>query len=130
MIILPLEHRFAGRASLSPADLADEDFIVREEGSMTRAVLEAAFAGAGVALRRKLVLGSRETIKVAVAARMGLGAVFENEFIAHADGVAVPLVPQPLGHGVYAVTLKESADIPAVAAFVERCRDFAGHRLR
>lgn len=128
MIIMPREHRLADRTSLSPADLASEEFLLREEGSMTRAVLEAAFVDAGIALRRRLVLGSRETIKVAVAARMGLGAVFENEFNAHTDGVAIPLVPQPLGHGVYAVTLKESVDIPVVTAFVEKCGTLAGRR--
>lgn len=110
----------AGRRALRPADISDRPFVMREEGSMTRSVLEAAFAAAAARLKVKFVLGSREALKEAIAAGMGIGAIFENELGLDPRLVGVPLLMQPMPHGVYAVTLKESLDIPAVRAFIDQ----------
>lgn len=97
---------------------------------MTRSVLEAAFATAAAHLEARFVLGSREALKEAIAAGMGIGAVFENELGLDPRLVGVPLVMQPKLHGVYAVTLKESLDIPAVRAFIDQIPRAASSRAR
>ncbi len=109
----------AGRLALRPAELDHRPFVMREEGSMTRSVLEAAFKADNVPLNGRFVLGSREAVKEAIAAGMGLGAVFENELGPDPRLAGVPLAYQPKSHGVYAVALKESLDIPAVRAFID-----------
>ncbi|MCA3247198.1 MAG: hypothetical protein ING29_12060, partial [Azospirillum sp.] len=72
-----------------------------------------------VPLDVRLVLGSREAIKEAIAAGMGLGAVFENELGEDRRLTGVPLATQAKPHGVYAVALKESLDIPTVRGFID-----------
>ena len=53
--------------------------ILHEEGSATRRSFEAALAGAGIAPRIALEIGSREAVREAVAAGLGLGVVQEPE---------------------------------------------------
>lgn len=120
LICMRRDDRLARRRALRPAEIGDRAFVMREEGSMTRSVLEAAFAAAAARLKVSFVLGSREALKEAIAAGMGIGAIFENELGLDPRLVGVPLLMQPAPHGVYAVTLKESLDIPAVRAFVDR----------
>lgn len=87
---------------------------------MTRSVLEAAFTADEARIRGRFVLGSREALKEAIAAGIGIGAVFENEIGSDPRLMGVPLLTQPRPHGVYAVALKESLDIPAVRAFIDQ----------
>ncbi|MBI3970767.1 MAG: LysR family transcriptional regulator [Chloroflexi bacterium] len=74
-LIVPPAHRFAGRRRVPAAALAAEPFILREPGSGTRHVLEAALAEAGVALQRPFELAGCEAVKQAVAAGLGIAAV-------------------------------------------------------
>lgn len=119
MICMRTDDPLAGRAALRPAEVSGRPFILREEGSMTRAVLEAAFEADRAVLDGKLALGSRQAVKEAVAAGMGLGALFENELGRDDRLTGVPLAIQARAHGVYAVALKEPLDIPAVRGFID-----------
>lgn len=109
----------AGRASVRAADLAGREFVMREEGSQTRNALEDAFAAQGVPLKQSFVLGSREAMCEAVAAGLGIGALFEDEARHDVRLAGVPFVGVSGSTGIYAVALKESLDIPAVRAFLE-----------
>jgi len=109
----------ASRPSLRPAELAGREFVLREQGSMTRAVLESVFASDSVKLASSFVIASREAMKEAVAAGMGLGAIFDNELGFDPRLISVPFATQPVQHGVFAVGLKESLDIPPVRAFID-----------
>ncbi len=75
VIIASPRHPLAGRTALQPADLAGQGFIMREPGSGTRNVTEAALARCGLAVRTELELGSTEAIKEAVAAGLGVAMV-------------------------------------------------------
>jgi DNA-binding transcriptional LysR family regulator len=55
--------------------LADQLFLIREPGSGTREVSEAALAERGIQLKRTVELGSTEAIKETVAAGLGLAMV-------------------------------------------------------
>lgn len=113
------DHPLASRASVRPAELAGERLLLREQGSMTRRVLEAAFEAERLGMRAAMELGSRETLKEAVAAGLGVAALFDDEFENDARLAAVPLVGHLPASGVYAVALKESLDIPVVRAFID-----------
>ena len=65
----------AGVESVAAARLETVPFIVREPGSGTREVIEAALAERGVAVRPSMVLGSTEAIKNAVALGLGVAIV-------------------------------------------------------
>jgi DNA-binding transcriptional LysR family regulator len=119
------DHPLAGRAGVRPAELMGERFVLREEGSMTRRVLEAAFAAEGLAVPAAMVLGSREALKEAVAAGLGVAGLFDDELGADPRLRTVPLVGDLPASGVYAVALRESLEIPAVRAFIDHAAGFS-----
>jgi LysR family transcriptional regulator, low CO2-responsive transcriptional regulator len=76
VIIAPPDHRLVGRRRIRREDLASEYFLVREEGSGTRALFEDFFSGVEVRRPRiRIEIGSNETIKQAVMAGLGLALI-------------------------------------------------------
>jgi len=73
-------HAWAGRRSLRLAELSGQRLVLRELGSTTRAIFERAIAEAGIESGEVLEIGSREAVREAVAAGLGIGVVFESEF--------------------------------------------------
>lgn len=74
VVIAAAAHRLVGRG-VEASELARERLLVREPGSGTRAVGEAALGALGVEPARTLELGSTEAIKRAVAAGLGVAIV-------------------------------------------------------
>jgi DNA-binding transcriptional LysR family regulator len=72
IVVAPVSHPLASRRRIRIAELADEPFLMREQGSGTRIAVERVFGAKGVALRVKMELGSNEAIKQAVAGGLGL----------------------------------------------------------
>lgn len=108
----------APRAEISLEQLAEGPLVLREPGSMTRAMMEAAFAARGLSGRIALEVGSREAAREAVAAGIGISVVLDGEAWLDQRLLAVPILGEPIAGGVYAVALPESLDLPAVRAFV------------
>lgn len=77
VVIAGPEHPWAKTPSVSVSlsQLAAEPFIVREHGSGTRDVIEAALRRRGIALEPVMTLGSTEAIKSAVMAGLGVAMV-------------------------------------------------------
>ncbi len=75
VVIAPATHRLVRKRRVVVTDLAGEPFILREPGSGTRVVAEAALAAYGVRPSATVQLGSTEAIKQAVAAGLGLAVV-------------------------------------------------------
>ena len=63
---------------LTPEELRDVPFIVREEGSGTRAAMERFFEGRNIEPHYKFELDSNEMIKQAVMADLGIGFVSQH----------------------------------------------------
>jgi DNA-binding transcriptional LysR family regulator len=63
VLVLPPDHRWARRETVSLAELVGERIILRRQGSGTRHVIEKAIADAGVDLDVMLEAGSSEFIK-------------------------------------------------------------------
>ena len=74
-LIVSPSHPFAGRASVSPAEVAAEDFAVPEPGSRTRMLIESAFHNQGHRLRVTMQLPGTEAVKKAVEANLGVAMV-------------------------------------------------------
>ena len=75
VVIAPATHRLVRKRNVKVEDLKDEPFILREPGSGTRVVAEAALAEHGLHPASGLQLGSTEAIKQTVAAGLGLALV-------------------------------------------------------
>ena len=73
--IAPVGHALLKRGAVSIREICREPFLLREEGSGTRAVVERALLKKGIAIRPLLSLASPEAIKNAVAAGLGIAIV-------------------------------------------------------
>lgn len=78
VLIAPLDHPWAERGEISPEELLETEFIVREEGSGTEAAVRMALAAVDMSLDdldTLLVLGSSEAIALSVQEGLGVGFV-------------------------------------------------------
>jgi DNA-binding transcriptional LysR family regulator len=72
VVLAAASHPWTNRRRIPFAELADNTFVMREQGSGTRMAVEREFQERGVPLRIKLELGSNEAIQQAVAGGLGL----------------------------------------------------------
>lgn len=72
VIVAPPDHPLAGKRRLELERLRDETFILREQGSGTRGLLERMLADRKIPLKVSMEMASNETIKQAVIAGMGI----------------------------------------------------------
>jgi len=80
VLIMPPSHPLAGRKDIPVAELAREPFIIREDGSGTRQMIEKHLSKHGLTpqnMNISLILGSTEAIKGAVEQGMGISMVSE-----------------------------------------------------
>jgi DNA-binding transcriptional LysR family regulator len=75
VLIVPTGHRLARRTSISAQELHGERFIMRESGSGTRRLVEAALGRAGVVPNNVLELPSGDAIGRAVESGLGISIV-------------------------------------------------------
>jgi len=93
VLVAPPNHPLAHKRRLKRTDLANESFLVREEGSGSRSIFEYFFDGIIIQPPRvKVEIGSNETIKQAVMAGLGLTLISAHTVEAEvADGRLVVL---------------------------------------
>jgi len=72
VMIAPRKHVLARERRIQLSKLADQPFLMREQGSGTRLAVDRFLREQGVRLDVKMEIGSNEAIKQAVAAGMGL----------------------------------------------------------
>lgn len=75
VLIVSPSHSFAARKSVSPAEVAGEDFAVPEPGSRTRSLIEGAFLEQGFRIRVTMQLPGTEAVKKAVESNVGVAMV-------------------------------------------------------
>jgi DNA-binding transcriptional LysR family regulator len=98
IVVVGPEHPWIGRENVTPRELTDTEWVLREQGSGTRSAFDQALIGFGVApssLRVPLELPSNEAVRSAVEAGMGATAISAS--------VAVPSIEAGL---LYQVPLK------------------------
>jgi aminoethylphosphonate catabolism LysR family transcriptional regulator len=112
-------HPWSTRRSIRLAELGGEPLVLREVGSNTRAVFESAVARAGVVMGETLEIGSREGVREAVAAGLGIGIVSEGELGVDARLHALNIRESGLEVTEYAACLVERRSVRVVAAFFD-----------
>lgn len=73
-------HPWAKRSTIRLREIGDQRLILREEGSNTRALFVKAMEKMNVPRRDVMEIGSREGVREAVAAGLGVGVVSRSEF--------------------------------------------------
>jgi LysR family transcriptional regulator, low CO2-responsive transcriptional regulator len=117
--ILPKRHPLASRRRVGLAALAREKIVLREAGSRTRRIFEAALARAGLAVENAVEIGTREGVREAIAAGLGIGIVSAAE-LGHDDRLAaLRLEGEGLETREYVVCLAERRALRIIAAFLE-----------
>ena len=125
VVFVPASHRWRRRRSIGIADLEGCDLILREAGSVTREVFSRALATAGIRPASVMEIESREAVHEAVAAGLGIGAVFESELGTDPRLVAVPVRDAALDVGEYVVCLRDWRRLRVVRAFLEVAQELA-----
>lgn len=90
VLIVPLGHRLAGRKSVKPRALAKEQFILREQGSATRAVVASHLRKSRIEVEAIMEMANPESVKKAV--QSGLGIAFISKFAVETELKAKTLV--------------------------------------
>ena len=120
VIIAPPDHPLARRRRIRLRQLAAQQFILREEGSGTRASMEHIFREQGLTYRASMEMSSNETIKQAVMAGMGVSLISTHTIgleLATGKLAVLDVVGLPLVRDWYAIHLREKHLAPIAAAF-------------
>ena len=120
VIVTPPDHPLVKAGHAPAAALADYEFLIREEGSGTRAAMEKFFADHRLAPRVAMEMTSNETIKQAVMAGMGISflSLHTIGLELKAGLIAVPDIEGlPLAKRWYIVNTLAKTLSPAAEAF-------------
>jgi DNA-binding transcriptional LysR family regulator len=132
VIAAPPDHRLAFQPHISKMELADETFLVREDGSGTRTSMEIYLDGVPRRTSRlRIEMGSNETIKQAVMAGLGIAFISAHTVAAEvADGRLVLLDVEglPVLRKWFVVRRADKALMPAARVFADFiAREGGGH---
>jgi DNA-binding transcriptional LysR family regulator len=119
-IVASPEHKLAGRRAIAPKALENEEFIVREPGSGTRAAMEHFFRDERISPPFAMEMTSNETIKQAVIANMGLAFVSLHTVGLELEAgqlVALRVAGLPLVRRWHVVNIQGKPLTPAAEAF-------------
>ncbi len=119
VVFAPVGHPLTRRQPLVMADLHQQRFVIREEGSTTRRVFEAAMRQRGLQHRVAIEMGSREAVREAVAQGLGLGVVADTAYVADARLVPLSVSDSDMATLVHLVCRRERRQSPLVAAFFD-----------
>jgi DNA-binding transcriptional LysR family regulator len=124
-------HRLAQSRSLPAAALADCEFIVREQGSGTRAAMDRYFHQSNISPPLVMELPCNESIKQAVIANMGIAFLSLHTARLELSGKALVLldiVGLPLIRGWHVVSLRSRPLTQAAKSLLEFINEF-GNRF-
>jgi DNA-binding transcriptional LysR family regulator len=125
LIAAPGHPLAAARAPVPVRVLEELPFLMRERGSGTREVVEAALEQRGVRVVPAMTLGSTEAIKTAVATGLGVALVssLTLELELHSDRLRViELAGASIQRPLHLVTIEGKPASPAVLEFLRRLR--------
>jgi DNA-binding transcriptional LysR family regulator len=120
--IAPAGHPLLKKGRVSVREICREPFILREEGSGTRVVVERALRQKGIKIKPLLSLASPEAIKNAVAVGMGIAIVSRLivalELQAGSLGI-IPLKDLAIHRPLHLQRIRNRSQSPALAKFLE-----------
>jgi LysR family transcriptional regulator, low CO2-responsive transcriptional regulator len=119
VVFVPTSHRWARRRAVPLRELAGQDLVMRERGSITREVFETRLAEAGVRPGALVEVQSREAVREAVAAGFGIGIIFDSEFGQDPACRKLAVSGADLSVAEYVICLEERRRLPLVRSFLD-----------
>ncbi|KAB2849307.1 MAG: LysR family transcriptional regulator, partial [Hyphomicrobiaceae bacterium] len=126
VLLVSTTHAWAERRRVRLAELRGRDVVMREQGSITREVIEQQLGRAKVSLGQVFEVETREAVREAVAAGFGVGVVFASEAGSDVRVSAIEIADAGLGVSEYAVCRADRRHLPLVSAFLSTARRLAG----
>jgi LysR family transcriptional regulator, low CO2-responsive transcriptional regulator len=120
VIIASPNHPLAGKRRIPLQRLGSENFIIREEGSGTRAAMEHVFNKQGIPIHASMEVSSNETIKQAVMAGMGISFISIHTValeLAVGKLVTLNVAGLPLIRDWFVIHLRDKRLSPIATAF-------------
>lgn len=111
-------HPWAKRQSIAMSDLMDCPFVLREQGSRTRAAFEENLAKHRIRLGPILEVSSRDGVREAVANGFGVGAVVDIEFGFDSRLHYLPIRDAAIMAEEHIICLEERRRQPMIADFI------------
>ena len=127
-LLVPTGHPLGASGAVSFADLANEPVILRELGSETRRSCDEKFTLASISPRIVLELGSREAVREAVAAGLGVAPMVAGEEGHDPRTAIIELEDGATDTWISVAWLSDRQEIPAVRGFVEIAAAWARER--
>ena len=125
VLFVPRSHPWSKRKSVPIEDVASERMILRETQSATRKIFEKALERARVRPKSVMQIESREAVREAVAAGLGVGVVSESEFDPDRRLKTLPFSNAHLEITEYVVCLEDRRRLRIVRAFLELAEEMA-----
>lgn len=118
VVFAPVSHALARQSSVTIKDLANQEFVMREEGSTTRKVFEQVLSEHGVTVRTSVEMGSREAVREAVAQGLGLGIVADTAYVPDPRLVRLPITGADVATYAHLICRTERRQVPLIAEFL------------
>lgn len=118
-------HPWSRRRGVKLAELAGQRLLLREPTSNTRQTFDAAIAKANIVPGEVLEIGSREAIKEAVAAGLGVGIIAQSELGDDLRLKPLPFEGQQITSTEFVACLQERKGSPLVKAFLAVVKETA-----
>lgn len=118
VVFVSENHPFYGRKSIKIHELAGQDFIIREQGSTTQRIFQAALDKHKVKTNTILEIGSREGIWKAVSLGLGIAAVADFEFVPSENIQTVQIEDVEIISNYSIAYLKSREGSPIIKAFL------------
>jgi DNA-binding transcriptional LysR family regulator len=120
VIVAAPSHRLATRRDIPIQELALENFLIREQGSGTRAAMEQVFKARRASYQASMEVSSNETIKQAVIAGMGVSFISLHTVGLELEAgrlVVLDVVGLPIMRQWFVIHLKAKRLSPIATAF-------------
>lgn len=124
-VFVPTNHPWHARRTIALEDLAGQTVVLREPGSTTRAILDRALKRAGVRLEQTIEIGSREAVREAVAAGLGVSVVPDSERGADNRFHFLEVSNAALSNTEYVACLEKNREQAMLRGFFGCCRETA-----
>ncbi len=130
LIVANVNHPLARRRSLRIQDIDGQDFILRAQGSTTRAIFDHALDKAGVRIRPIMETNNREAVNAAVLRGIGIAAISESEIITDKAVKILNVTNAEMFNYAYVVCLAERRRRPLIDGFFQAAGRGSGSRRR
>ncbi|MCX8034066.1 MAG: selenium metabolism-associated LysR family transcriptional regulator [Thermodesulfovibrio sp.] len=134
-VICPSDHPLYKQKTVSIYDVVKEPFVIREEGSSTRVIIEKFLSDNGLSisdLHIALILGSTDSIKEAVEKGMGLSIVSKwaiRKEVSCGSLKVLKLKEGKITRDFYVLLPKNSILAPAVEEFIHYVKNYSYSNL-